>query len=178
MNHRLLWLVLWLLTLMACARSAVPEGNQVSSVAPSGEPSPVPTARPIATTAVRSTSVPTAESESGPLSHIGSGSQRTPRFHLRAGNYAIDWEAQPLLPSGIGCSLRGTLEPTEGAVIGQFEDQVVPGEDRFSGHADGFKVPSGEYVLEVRSDCRWTVTLVSGPSPPVETDGFVMHITD
>ncbi|HEY3059843.1 MAG TPA: molybdopterin-dependent oxidoreductase [Chloroflexota bacterium] len=28
------------------------------------------------------------------MSHTGSGSQRTPRFHLRAGNYAIDFEAQ------------------------------------------------------------------------------------
>jgi hypothetical protein len=123
-NHRSLWLVLWLSALMACARSAVPESDQVSGVVPLSGSSPVPTAHPTATIAIRSTSVPTTEPESGPLSHTGSGSLRTLRFHLRAGHYAIDWEAQPLLPSGIGCSLRGSLQPTEGAAIGQFEDQV------------------------------------------------------
>jgi hypothetical protein len=165
-KHRLLWLPLWLLLLTGCAHSAVPERIQQSGVAPSTQPSAAPTPLPTATVIVRPTSVPTAEPESGPLSHSGSGSERTQRFHLRSGDYAISWQAQPLLPSGIGCSLRGSLQAADGgAVFGQFEDQVVPGKDRFSGNAGSFHVPSGDYVLELRSDSRWSVTFISGPSP-------------
>lgn len=165
MDHRSPWHALWLLTLVACARPAVPSGNEVGGAAPASEPTAARTAGPTATGAVRPTLFPTAEPESGPLSHSGSGSQRSQRFHLRTGDYAIRWEAQPLLPSGIGCSLRGSLQPAEGETVGQFEDQVVPGEDRFSGRVDSFHVPSGDYILDVRSDCRWTVMLASGPSP-------------
>jgi hypothetical protein len=164
-EHRLLWLPLWLLLLTGCAHSAVPERIQQSGVAPSIDPTAAPTPPPTATVIVRPTSVPTAEPESGPLSHSGSGSERTQRFHLRSGDYAISWEAQPLLPSGIGCSLRGSLQAADGGtVFGQFEDQVVPGEDRYSGHAGSFQVRSGDYVLEIRSDCRWSDTVISSPS--------------
>jgi len=74
--------------------------------------------------------------------------------------YAISWEARPALPSGIGCSVRGSLQTTDGRQVnGAFEGQVVPGENLFAGVENGYSVSSGEYVLDIRSDCVWSVTV-------------------
>lgn len=106
------------------------------------------------------TATATREPQSGPLSHSGS-SARTDIFHLRSGECAINWEARPALPSGIGCSLRVSLQTTDGRQVnGTFEGQVVPGENLFAGAENGYSLGSGEYVLDIRSDCVWTVRVV------------------
>ncbi len=102
----------------------------------------------------------TREPESGPLTHLGSGSGRTQSFHLRSGLYAISWEARPALPSGIGCSVRGSLQTTDRRQVNSaFEGQVVPGENLFTGVESRYTVSSGEYVLDISSDCVWSVTV-------------------
>jgi len=40
-----------------------------------------------------------------------------------------------------------------------FEGQIVPGENLFMGVESGYTVSSGEYVLDVSSDCVWSVTV-------------------
>ena len=37
----------------------------------------------------------------------------------------------------------------------------MPGESLFTGAGTGFSVPSGEYVLDIRSDRVWTVTILT-----------------
>jgi hypothetical protein len=64
------------------------------------------------------------------------------------------------LPSGIGCSVRGSLRTTDGRQVnGAFEGQVVPGENLFTGVENGYSVSSGEYVLDIFSDCVSSVTV-------------------
>ncbi len=102
----------------------------------------------------------TRQPDSGPLTYLGRGSGRTQSFHLRSGLYAISWEARPALPSGIGCSVRGSLQTTDGRQVNSaFEGQVVPGENLFTGVESGYTVSSGEYVLDISSDCVWSVTV-------------------
>jgi hypothetical protein len=45
-----------------------------------------------------------------------------------------------------------------------FEGQIVPGEDLFTGKQGGYSVPSGQYVLDITSDCVWTVTVLPASS--------------
>ena len=61
--------------------------------------------------------------------------------------------------SGIGCSVRGSLQTADGRQVNSgFEGQVVPGENLFTGVESGYTVSSGEYVLDISSDCVWSVT--------------------
>jgi hypothetical protein len=127
-----------------------PLGSEASAT-----PQPAPTI-------VVPTATATAVVQYGLLSQLGSGSGRTQGFHLESGKYAIAWEARPLLPSGIGCSLRGSLRTIDGRkVVGTFEGQVVPGENLFSGSQDGYVLPPGDYEIEINSDCAWQVTVLT-----------------
>jgi hypothetical protein len=61
--------------------------------------------------------------------------------------------------------LRGSLRTADGRqAYGTFEGQIVPGEDLFTGKQGGYSVPSGQYVLDISSDCVWTVTVLPASS--------------
>ena len=136
----------------------------VMPLVPDPARAPRPTASP-SPAVVMPTPTATRAAPSGPFTELGSGSGRTQRFHLQSGEYAIMWEARPLLPSGIGCSLRGSVKTADGhEVVGTFEGQIVPGENLFSGTQDGYTLPAGDYELEVNSDCAWQVTVLTVPS--------------
>ena len=127
------------------------------------QPSPSRVAAAMPTpVAVTPTAPPaTLEPDAEPHSYSGSGSGSTPIFRLRAGEYTINWQARPLLPSGIGCTLRGTLRSTQSPqVTYAFEGQVVPGEDVFSGSTDALSLASGDYVVEMSSDCVWELSVL------------------
>jgi hypothetical protein len=129
-----------------------------SDLDPTRPPQPTATATLLIVVPTQTTTV---EPQSGPLTWSGSGSERTRSFRLGSGEYAITWQARPILPSGIGCTLLGSLRGTDGdQVNAAFEGEVVPGANLFSGAERGYNLPAGEYLMDVRTDCIWTVTLV------------------
>jgi len=69
------------------------------------------------------------------------------------------------LPSGIGCSLRGSLRTADGRrTYDTFEGQIVPGENLFTGTQGGYSVLSGDYIVDVNSDRAWTITVLPAPA--------------
>jgi len=70
---------------------------------------------------------------------VGSGSGRTQPFALQTGDYRIRWEARPILPSGIGCTLSGVVEGASRRRVGEpFGGDVIPSTGQDTGQATGY----------------------------------------
>jgi hypothetical protein len=90
------------------------------------------------------------------VTSTGEGPGGSQAMTLIAGDYTLAWSAAP--SGGASCEHRAALETTDELVIHPLMNESITAaiKDREIRLDD---LPSGEYYIDVNSDCTWTFTV-------------------